>query len=109
MPIGFSSLPITDLNSVYPVAATMVGIDKKNEDSNAEALDIPANCPPAIVDIDREVPVNAADIIWQAPIQIAWPRLMSSILQVRMRPPGASGPAASERAFIASTVHITIP
>src|SRR5438445_13220374 len=102
MPIGFSSFPITDLNNVYPVAATMVGIDKKNENSNAEARDIPANCPAAIVDIDREVPGNTAERIWEPPIQMAWPRLMSSILQVYMRLPGASGPAASERAFISS-------
>ena len=64
-------MPITDLNSVYPVAATMVGIDKKNENSNAEARDIPANCAAAIVDIDREVPGNTAERIWQAPIQMA--------------------------------------
>ena len=60
----------------------MVGIDRKNENSNADARDIPATCPAAMVDIDRDVPGNTADRIWHAPIQIAWPRLIVSMLQV---------------------------
>jgi hypothetical protein len=34
---------------------------------------------------------------------------MVSIFQVWMRPPPAEGPAASDLAFMASTIHITIP
>src|SRR6266852_9799346 len=87
----------------------MVGIERKKENSNAEARDIPAICPAAMVDMDRDVPGKTADKIWQAPIQTAWPRLIASIFQVWMRPPEASDPSASERVFIASTIHITIP
>src|SRR5580704_5618626 len=108
-PIGFSPLPISDFNSVYPVAATMVGMERKNENSSAEALDIPASWPPAIVDIEREVPGNTPENIWQKPIHAACARLMSSIFQVWMRLPPADGPAASHFAFIASTIHITTP
>src|SRR5580704_10962887 len=86
----------------------MVGIDRKNENSRAAARDIRATCPAAIVDIDRDVPGKTADNIWQAPIQMAWVKLMSSILQVFMRPP-PPGPAASDFEFQASTSHITIP
>ena len=64
------------------MAATIVGIERKNENSKAEARDIPASCPAAMVDIDREVPGNTAEKIWQAPIQTAWPRLIASIFQV---------------------------
>src|SRR5579863_8038587 len=108
-PIGFSPLPMTDLNSVYPVAATMVGIDTKKENSSADARDIPAIWPPAMVDMERDVPGNTPEKIWQKPIQIACPRLMSSIFQVWMRLPPADGPAASALACIASTIHMTIP
>jgi len=41
----------------------MVGIERKNENSRAEARDIPAICPAAIVDIEREVPGNTAERI----------------------------------------------
>src|SRR5664279_4752472 len=82
-PIGFSVLlPCSDFSKVYPVATTIVGIERKKENSSAEARDIPANCPPAIVDIDRDVPGNTADSIWQAPIQTDCPRLISSMCQV---------------------------
>ena len=40
--MGFAPLPMTDLISVYPVAASMVGMDRKNENSNAAARDMPA-------------------------------------------------------------------
>ena len=60
----------------------MVGIDRKNENSSAEDLDIPASWPPAIVDIERDVPGNTPEKIWQKPIHAACPRLMSSIFQV---------------------------
>ncbi len=43
---------------------------------------MPASCPAAMVAMEREVPGNTAERIWQAPIQIAWPRLMASIFQV---------------------------
>src|ERR1700758_3061087 len=109
-PMGFSVLlPCSDFSSVYPVATTIVGIDKKNENSNADALDIPANCPAAIVDIDRDVPGNTADKIWHAPIQIACGKLISSMCHVWIRPSFASSPAASALLFRASINHITIP
>ena len=60
----------------------IVGMDKKKENSSAEARDIPASWPAAIVDIEREVPGNTADKIWQAPIQMACPKLISSMCQV---------------------------
>src|ERR1700747_3437772 len=81
-PIGFSPLPRRDFSRGYPVATIMVGIERKKENSRAEARDIPASCPAAIVDMDREVPGKTADRIWHAPIQIDWPRLISSIFQV---------------------------
>src|SRR5450755_992338 len=87
----------------------MVGIDKKKENSSAEARDMPASWPAAMVDMERDVPGKTAERIWQAPIQIAWPRLIASIFQVWMRLFGAVGPAASELAFSASTIHMTIP
>ena len=80
--MGFSPFPMIDLSSVYPVAASMVGKDTKNENSSAEARDMPATCPAAIVDMDREVPGKTAERIWHRPIQTAWPRLMVSIAQV---------------------------
>src|SRR5271166_460158 len=107
--MGFSPLPRSDLYKVYPVAATMVGMERKNENSNAEARDIPASWPPAIVDMEREVPGNTPEKIWQKPIQMDWPRLMLSIFQVWIRPPPADGPAASDFAFMASTIHIMTP
>src|SRR5262245_584070 len=87
----------------------MVGRERKNENSNADARDIPASWPPAMVAIEREVPGKTADRIWQAPTQIDCPRLMSSIFHVRMVLPDAPGPAFSQGAFMASTAHITIP
>src|ERR1700752_2989807 len=98
-PIGFSPFPRTDFSRVYPVATTMVGIERKKENSRAEARDIPASCPAAIVDMEREVPGNTADRIWQAPIQSDCTRLISSILQVWIGVPAASGPAFSQGAF----------
>src|ERR1700692_4225671 len=109
-PIGFSPCPLrSDLNKVYPVAATMVGIDRKNENSRAAARDIPASCPPAMVDMERDVPGNTPEKIWQKPIQRACPRPLFSIFQVWRRPPPADGPAASDLACIASTIHMTPP
>ncbi len=52
------------------MATTIVGIERKNENSRAEARDIPASCPAAMVDIERDVPGKTADRIWHAPIQI---------------------------------------
>src|SRR6266852_2388183 len=44
-PIGFAPLPMTDLSSVYAVAASMVGMERKNENSNAAARNLTAcNC-----------------------------------------------------------------
>src|ERR1035438_5432416 len=84
-------------------------MERKNENSSAEARDIPASCPAAIVDMERDVPGNTADKIWHAPIHTACARDIVSIFQVWMRPPPADGPAASELAFMASMIHMTIP
>src|SRR5208337_4763798 len=81
-PIGFPSLPRSDFHSLYPVAITIVGIDKKNENSSALAPDIPATCPAAIMDIDRDVPGNTAESIWHAPIHTACGKLISSMCHV---------------------------
>jgi hypothetical protein len=62
-----------------------------------------------MVDMEREVPAKTAERIWQAPIQIAWPPSMSSIFQVWIGEPRASGPAFSQGAFRASMIHITMP
>src|ERR1700733_6525642 len=87
----------------------MVGIETKKENSRAAARDMPAIWPPAMVDMERDVPGKTAEKIWQKPIQIACPRLISSIFQVWMRLPGAPGPAASDLEVKASNSHITIP
>src|SRR5579883_3021890 len=108
-PIGFSPFPLTDCRNVYPVATAIVGMDKKNENSRADARDIRATCPPAIVDIDRDVPGNTAERIWHAPTQTDCPRLISSIFHTQIPSCAAPGPAASARAFAASTIHIMIP
>src|SRR6516225_4062943 len=108
-PMGLPSLPRSDLYSVYSVAIAIVGMDRKNENSNAEARDIPASWPAAIVDIDREVPGNTAEKIWQAPIQMACPKLISSMCQVWISPPVDPSPAASAFAFLVSTNHMTMP
>ena len=81
---------------------------EENENSSAEARDMPASCPAAMVAIDRDVPGKTADKIWQAPIQTACPKLMASIFQVWILLP-VTGPAASAVAFMASTIHITTP
>src|SRR5205823_4913367 len=80
-----------------PVATTIVGIDRKNENSSAAGRDSPAIWPAAIVDIERDVPGNTAERIWQAPIQIDWARLISSMCVTR------------GRVNTASTIHITMP
>src|SRR5437588_12913406 len=72
-------------------------MDRKNENSSADARDIPASCPAAIVDIERDVPGNTAERIWQAPIQIAWGKLISSMCVTR------------GRVNARSTIHMTMP
>lgn len=62
-----------------------------------------------MVAMEREVPGNTADRIWQAPIQMACPPWMSSIFQVLIGVSAAPGPAFSQGAFIASMIHITMP
>src|SRR5689334_25029124 len=109
IPIGFSPLPRSDFNKVYPVATSMVGMERKNENSSAAALDIPASCPAAIVDMDLDVPGKTAERIWHAPIQMDCPSDMSFMSQVRIWLFEAFGPAPSAAAFLASTAHITIP
>jgi hypothetical protein len=61
IPIGFSLFPITDFNKSYSVAAIIVGMEREKENSKAALLDMPANCPAAIVVIERDVPGNMAD------------------------------------------------
>src|SRR3954453_12977070 len=87
----------------------MVGIETKNEKSRDADRDIPANWPAAMVDMEREVPGKTAERIWHRPTQTAWPRLMSSIFQVRMGEPCAAGPAFSHFDFAASTTHMMMP
>ena len=84
-------------------------METKNEKSKDAERDIPANCPAAIVAIDREVPGNAADRIWHRPTQMACPKFMSSIFHVRMGEPGAAGPAFSYFDLAASITHIKMP
>src|ERR1700722_2022323 len=62
-----------------------------------------------MVDIERDVPGNRPEKIWQKPIQRACPMLIASIFQVWMVLPGAPGPAASHFALAASTTHMKIP
>src|SRR5215831_14136429 len=81
----------------------MVGMERKKENSRAEGLDIPANWPEAIVDMEREVPGNTAEAIWQKPIQTACPVDISSTCSVLNRPLGGVAPNR------ASTIHMMIP
>src|SRR6266700_6217823 len=83
-PIAFSPLPMTDFSSVYTVATNIVGMERKKENSNAAARDIPQSWPAAMVDMEREVPGKTAERIWQVPIHRACAEPMSSILQVWM-------------------------
>src|SRR5262245_6816750 len=55
------------LTSVYSVAASIVGKLRKKENSRAAGRDIPTNCPPAMVDMEREVPGKTAEAIWHMP------------------------------------------
>src|SRR3954464_15956356 len=72
-------------------------MDKKNENSSAAGRDIPAVCPAAMVDIDRDVPGKTADKICAAPIQTACGSVISSMCIVR------------GRVNTASTIHMTMP
>src|SRR5262249_25654658 len=76
----------------------MVGIDSRKENSSAVDRDIPTSSPATIVDIERDVPGNTADKVWQHPIQTAWPYSMVSTSPERLRLPQ-----------ISSTIHIMIP
>src|SRR6476661_8528815 len=76
------SLPFfrtTVFRNSYPVATTIVGIDRKNENSSADLRDIPAICPAAMVDIERDVQGKTAERICHAPIQTACRRFISSM------------------------------
>src|SRR5262249_23285649 len=109
-PMAFSSAPpLTDFRNAYAVATNIVGMDTKNEKSSADERDMPAICPAAIVDMDREVPGKTADRIWHSPIHRACPSVMSSIFQVRIDEWGATGPAFSDLDFAASTTHMIKP
>src|SRR5215471_19296920 len=78
-------------------------MERKNENSSAEGRDIPAICPAVMVDMEREVPGNTAEKIWQMPIQIACHMDISSMRSVLWRPPGGVRPN------IASTIHMITP
>ena len=64
------------------VAAAMVGMESRNENSSAAARDMPAVWPAAIVAIERDVPGKTAERIWHAPIQIAWPSVACCTLSM---------------------------
>src|SRR5258708_30569606 len=81
----------------------MVGMERKKENSSAAARDMPAICPAAMVDMERDVPGKTADAIWQMPIQIACGSVVSSRCSVLWWPLGGGVPKR------ASTIHITIP
>src|SRR5207244_2122680 len=80
-----------------PVATTIDGIERQNENASAAGREKPAICPAAIVLIERDVPGKTADKIWHAPIQIAWNKFISSMCVTRTR------------VKVASTIHITTP
>src|SRR5580700_763069 len=62
-----------------------------------------------MVDMERDVPGKSPEKIWQKPIHTACPRLIASIFHVLMLLDDAPGPAASDFALAASTIHITTP
>ena len=65
----------------------MVGMESRKLNSSAAGRDRPATWPDAMVDMEREVPGKTAERVWQSPIQMAWPRLMSStLLGARLMP-----------------------
>src|SRR6516225_2260251 len=71
-----------DFQKSYSVATTMVGMERKNENSSAAGRVIPASSPAVIVDMERDVPGKTAERTWQRPIQIAWPTDISAISSV---------------------------
>src|SRR5437660_1423883 len=70
-PSGSPCLGWRVLRRSYPVAAIIVGMERKKENSSAALRDMPVTCPAAMVDMEREVPGKTAEAIWQIPIQIA--------------------------------------
>src|SRR5439155_25192921 len=79
------------------VASSIVGIDRKNENSSAAGRDMPATWPAAIVDMEREVAGKTADRICAAPIQMACGKVISSMYVTR------------GRVKVASTIHMITP
>ena len=61
------------------VAAIMVGMESRKENSSAAARERPAVWPAAMVAMEREVPGKTADSVWHSPIQIACPKFIRSI------------------------------
>jgi hypothetical protein len=53
-----------------PVAAAIVGIAKRNENSTAFCRDSPVSCPPTIVAAERDTP-GMTDRDWMTPIAVA--------------------------------------
>src|SRR5690349_15151712 len=86
--MGGSDSPGEDLRRTtvfrksYPVATIIVGMERKKENSRAVGLDIPANSPAVIVDIERDVPGKIAERICAAPMKTAWSNVMSSMRAV---------------------------
>ena len=60
------------------MAAIMVGMESRKLNSSAEGRSSPTIWPAAMVDMERDVPGKMAESDWQMPIQMAWPRLISS-------------------------------
>ena len=91
------------------MAATMVGMDRKNENSSAEARDMPASCPPAMVDMERDVPGKTADknLAGADPDRLA--QAHGFHLPGVNAACGSTGAGGLRGAFMASTIHITMP
>jgi len=61
---------VDDLIMSNPVAATMVGTARRNENSTASFLDNPVTNPPMIVAADLETP-GIIETVWKRPIRMA--------------------------------------
>ena len=69
---------VDGLEQVPAVAAIMVGIESRKLNSSAAGPIEPTIWPAAMVDMERDVPGKIAESDWQMPIQMAWPRVISS-------------------------------
>src|SRR4051812_17979712 len=69
--VAASCLGKTAFFSANSVAASMVGMERKNGTPSAAGGDMPAICPAAMVAIERDVPGNTAASTCTAPIHTA--------------------------------------